>query len=217
MPQALVFDLDGTLLQYTTAYRTIVEKTFIAVTRTVRDGWVETYQEAFFEVFEACQREPVRRGFAAVGHSGTSDALARELLKQEIRATETPVKAHLALDHLSDSYHLAVLTNGFPTWQRRKFGAHDLEPYFETIVASYEVGAHKPNPKPFRAVERRIDADVDGRLESDGVPLAIRETTSSKYPENSGGSEGDSTPTVVWKSGTPHIVVTFLRTNTEME
>lgn len=53
------------------------------------------------------------------------------------------------LQDLGEAYPLALLTNGAPDLQREKLNGSGLEPYFDTIVVSGEVGVGKPDPQFF--------------------------------------------------------------------
>jgi len=158
--RALVFDLDGTLLQYTRDYEDLLADVFDDVSGRVEDFWLETYNETFFEEFLACNPRPVQRAFDRTGAPGNPEQFADCLHGVEVQATEPPTTAVQDLDQLGDSFQLAVLTNGLPEWQRGKLAAQSLLDPFETVVTSYEVGSHKPDPAPFREVERRLDADA---------------------------------------------------------
>lgn len=164
---AVFFDLDGTLLEYDREYPAVLSAAFREVRGEVREAWLETYDEAFFEAFERCEPEPYRRAFAAVGRAHPASgadrdaaALVEALREREIAACEPPASAVDALERLSETHTLGVLTNGLPEWQRAKLEAHDLAEHFEAVVASYEVGAHKPDPEPYRVAERRLPADA---------------------------------------------------------
>ena len=53
------------------------------------------------------------------------------------------------LDYLRPKYHLHIITNGFQEIQHTKLNGSGLEPYFETLTVSEEVGVKKPNPEIF--------------------------------------------------------------------
>ena len=66
-----------------------------------------------------------------------------------------------------------MLTDGVTEWQRAKLAASGLDRFFDAVVVSYAVGAHKPDPAPFAVAEKRLpaddyamvgdsDADIDG-------------------------------------------------------
>src|SRR5439155_11242228 len=59
------------------------------------------------------------------------------------------------LDRLHRRYHLGIITNGMTEIQREKIQRLGLEPYFDIILISQEVGLTKPDPRLFRmAIER---------------------------------------------------------------
>lgn len=171
--KAIFFDLDGTLLRFDRPYRELLAETFTAVEGEVREAWLERYTDAFFELFGACEPDPVERAFASTDAPSSPTALAEALHVRERAACRPPEAVHDDLERLSESHALGVLTNGLPGWQRAKLREHDLERHFDVVVATYEVGAHKPNVAPFRVAEERLparayamvgdaDADVEG-------------------------------------------------------
>ena len=171
--KAIFFDLDGTLLRFDRPYRELLAETFTAVAGEVREAWLEQYSNAFFELFGACEPKPVARAFASIDVPSRPAALAEELHRRERAACQPPEAVHDDLDRLSETYALGVLTNGLPEWQRAKLREHGLERHFDVVVATYEVGVHKPDVAPFRVAEERLparayamvgdaDADVEG-------------------------------------------------------
>ena len=80
------------------------------------------------------------------------------------------------LDYLKPKYHLHLITNGFQEVQHTKLSGSGLEPYFETLTVSEEVGVKKPNPEIFiyalnkahataeesLVIGDEMDVDIDG-------------------------------------------------------
>ena len=62
------------------------------------------------------------------------------------------------LDYLRPKYHLHLITNGFQEVQHTKLNGSGLEPYFETLTVSEEVGVKKPNPEIFHYALRKAGA-----------------------------------------------------------
>lgn len=54
------------------------------------------------------------------------------------------------LEYLKPKYHLHLITNGFQEVQHTKLSGSGMEPYFETLTVSEEVGVKKPNPEIFK-------------------------------------------------------------------
>ena len=189
--RAILFDLDGTLLEWRRGYREILAETFETVASEVRAEWIEQYNDAFYESFEAHEPNPVRRAFASVTACSRSDQLAEELRRREARACTPPEGAYRDLERLSTDYSLGVLTNGVPEWQRYKLREHDLERYFDAVVASYEAGAHKPNPAPYRTAERRLSADSYAMIGDDETDVSGAENVGWIAYRYDGGGFGD--------------------------
>lgn len=68
------------------------------------------------------------------------------------------------LDYLKPKYHLHLITNGFQEVQHTKLSGSRLEPYFETLTVSEEVGVKKPNPEIFRYALRKAHAFAEESL-----------------------------------------------------
>lgn len=163
MTTAICFDLDGTLLRFERDYADILTEALEAKLDTIHQDALETYDQTFFAAFDALEPDPVQRGMAAVtedlADAPSTESLADALLDVELASTTVPDGTHESLAALGESNRLAVITNGVPAWQQTKLAHHDLLEYFETVVCSYEVGAHKPDPAPFEEAKRRVEAD----------------------------------------------------------
>ena len=68
------------------------------------------------------------------------------------------------LDYLKPKYHLHLITNGFQEVQHTKLSGSGMEPYFETLTVSEEVGVKKPNPEIFRYALRKAGAAPEESL-----------------------------------------------------
>jgi putative hydrolase of the HAD superfamily len=160
--KAIVFDLDGTLLHFTREYRAVQTDALRDVCGEVRDDWLATLDERFFDLLDAHEPDPVRRAFAALDgvSDDEADRLVERLRHHETAMCEPPVGAAADLARLREDHLLGVLTNGVPDWQRGKLRASGLAEYFDAVLVSYEVGAHKPDPTVFDAFERRLPADA---------------------------------------------------------
>ncbi|MCU4717441.1 HAD family hydrolase [Halapricum hydrolyticum] len=190
MTTAIFFDCDGTLVRFERSYADLLRDVFESELGRTSDSLLGAYDEAFTAAFEALEPEPVRRGMEAVvaasDAEGDPDAMAAALQAAEHEHTTVPDGAYESLEVLGESDRLGVLTNGVGDWQREKLAAHDLLPYFETVVSSYDVGAHKPDPAPFEEARERIDAeeyvmvgdsdsDVEGARNAGFVPVRVEE------------------------------------------
>ena len=68
------------------------------------------------------------------------------------------------LEYLKPKYHLHLITNGFQEVQHTKMSGSGLEPYFETLTVSEEVGVKKPNPEIFLYALNKAHATAEESL-----------------------------------------------------
>ncbi|CCQ33452.1 Haloacid dehalogenase-like hydrolase family protein [Halorhabdus tiamatea SARL4B] len=189
MSTAIYFDLDGTLLTLEVPYDDIVEG---VLSEYVADpaAATERFLATFGERFDALDPEPYRAGMAAVCEhedieaDADPDVLVDALREAECERTQVSDDARASLDALGAENELGVLTDGVAAFQRAKLEHHDLLDYFETVIASYDVGAHKPDAAMFERAREAIDAeeyvmvgdsdkDIDGARAAGFVPVRV--------------------------------------------
>ena len=171
----ICFDLDDTLVHYPEPYENIVRRTVEAHGIEYTDELRAVSKDAFYTAFEALEPEPHRRSMAAVveaaGADADLDALVGTLRATEYASTTVPDAARDSLPGLAADNRLAVVTNGPRDWQVGKLDHHGLTDLFDLVVASYEVGAHKPDSAPFDRVREELPAEeyvmVGNEYESD--------------------------------------------------
>ncbi len=62
------------------------------------------------------------------------------------------------LTYLQDKYHLHLITNGFHKVQHEKIKNSNLEPFFEQIITSEDIGVKKPDPAIFDFALKKANA-----------------------------------------------------------
>ncbi len=110
------------------------------------------------------RREVFARALAAQGAEVPSEA--SEVLSSEFAATRRARQrllpgARELMTQLSQSYSLALLTNGAPDLQREKIAASGLEPFFKAIAVSGEHGIGKPKPEIFHRLLGELEVSAD--------------------------------------------------------
>lgn len=154
--EALLFDLDGTICTYRRSGETILS---LAFEKAGVDPFFHT--EEYFAIFDEFVEgsstgvENRRRCFAVLAEEAgydpsigyeVADAYAEERDQTNV---EWLPGAKEAIEKLSKSYSLGLVTNGPPEWQTQKLQALGIADRFEVIVfAGYDT-APKPNPTPF--------------------------------------------------------------------
>jgi putative hydrolase of the HAD superfamily len=165
---AVLFDLDGTLVEYERSPGQLLSLAFEAVGT-----------EPFFDVSEYFDRfedhlapgVSIREGrancFAAIAEDCGRDpergrAVAEAFAEERDHArVERLTGARDALDALAADHALGVVTNGPPEMQTTKLEASGLADYFETVVFGGHDAAAKPDPEPFEVALADLGVAAD--------------------------------------------------------
>lgn len=165
MTTAVWFDLDGTLVELTKSYETLLSEAFETRTDRADPAWLARYEECFFDHLAAATAEPYRRAMTDVCESFDlsvdPEQLVDTLLDREIAATVATDGTPDLLERLTarPDHSVGVITNGVSSVQRAKMAHTGLGELFETVVASADVGACKPDSRPFTTAKERLDAE----------------------------------------------------------
>ncbi len=74
------------------------------------------------------------------------------------------------IKHLKVHYKIGLLSNTSVTYIRRLFQEHDLEPLFDDVTISAEVGLIKPDPKVFEHSLRQLGVSANEAIFIDDNP-----------------------------------------------
>lgn len=166
---ALLFDLDGTLLDHASASREAlgdlhrVHGTRIRIDEPdFRTAWAKASATHFgqYEHGKLTYAQQGRRRIrAAFGDDAIDDDDASRYFADFVEAYES--RCALFPDtipclKLLQDRPLGLITNGNPQQQRRKLRTLGLDGFFETVLISSEFGAAKPAPGIFLEAARRI-------------------------------------------------------------
>ena len=165
---AVLFDIDGTLLDYE---RTPADLLPLAFEAAGVDPFFEAadYQARYGEFADESEdvRDLRERCFAAIARDAGRDpetgrAVARAYAAERDHSrVELLPGARETLDALEERYRLAAVTNGAPGMQGQKLDAVGLGERFETVVhAGYDTAA-KPASEPFEVALAAVETTPD--------------------------------------------------------
>lgn len=172
-----MFDLDGTLhdkaasLQacavdmHTRFTHSLARERFIA--RFVEEnGVIQPKEEVFARL--ACAFDLP---------AGLAEQMRQDFDRSFARFCRGYPQAKPVLSGLKErGYRLGVVTNGRDSFQRSKIASLGIEPYFDVILTSGELGIKKPDPRIFRAALSALQAEpadtvfCGDSLEADMIP-----------------------------------------------
>ena len=203
---AVLFDLDGTLVEYE---RTPGEVLEIAFERAGFDPYFEV--EAYFDRFDdhlgpgVSIAEGRANCFAEIAENcgrdpdhGRAVADAFAAARDQSRVRPLP-GATAVVDGLAEDHALGVVTNGPPEMQTTKLEAAGLVDAFETVVFAGHDAAPKPDPEPFEVALDALGSIPDravhvGNSLSSDVAGAHAAGLRSAWLPAEGGVEPDPEP-----------------------
>lgn len=160
MTLAIVFDLDDTLYPE----RSYNFSGFSAVGAHVHKNYgAPGFAQACEELYQSGVRGDIfDRALQRLGITPPVQALV-EVYRDHIPRIELFDDARTVLTQLQGHHPLGLLTDGYAAVQRRKISALGIEPLFDCIVVSDELGrdAWKPSPKPYERTMSQLAGRAD--------------------------------------------------------
>ena len=175
--KAVLFDLDDTLIDTTTAeYRAICKfkehfkefnlinkEEFAKLWHKITEDLSERYHKGEFS-FEELRIRRMKDLFSNFNIE-INDEEAREIFKRYIELYEKEWTLFgdttKLLDELKGKYKLAIVTNGNSENQRKKIEKTGLDKYFQEIIVSSEVGCAKPNKQIFEIACNKLNVNSE--------------------------------------------------------
>ncbi|MFB6310109.1 MAG: HAD family hydrolase [Salinirussus sp.] len=154
--EGIVFDLDGTLCEYSRSGADVLDAAFETVGVEPFFTVDEYYARFENHVAENTNIRGIRSDtFAALAKGVDRDpAIGRAVAEayaaeRDHSAVQWLPGAERAIETLGNRYPLAVVTNGGPDMQRQKIAALGIADRFETVVHAGFDAPPKPDPTPF--------------------------------------------------------------------
>ena len=173
--EVLLFDVDGTLLDFNKAEEEGIEGLLNHNGAPVSDENKHKYHLVNKKYWEALERGEITRdqvltlrfeeffaGFGIQVDGGEADALYRQYLNASAVLIDGTIEL---LESLKGKYPLYVVTNGVAETQYTRLAKSGLDKYFDGIFISEEAGAQKPQPAFFEyCFEKMGRRDVEHML-----------------------------------------------------
>ena len=163
MYEAILFDLDDTLLDFCICEKKALRKAFTLAEIEVADGmwsaiW-NTYKPISDRYWQqrnsSLSRQQIVEAslkdtfIALEDNSSDSSELARIYWNAFCQTAYLNLGVRETIELLSNNYKLGIVTNGYTDSQESRLQASGLANYFQSVVISESVGYRKPAPEIF--------------------------------------------------------------------
>lgn len=167
-PRAVLFDLDGTLLDSADLIITAFRETCQA-----RLGMDVDREDVL-----AAWSLPIRHRFRALVPGHDEEDLARDYLRRYLRLHDTHARLFPSVPHVLDAlrargYRLAVVTSKRRATTQAAVHAFGLARWFSVLVTDDDVAFPKPDPEPVRMAGRQLGIPLGETLMVGDSPLDI--------------------------------------------
>jgi putative hydrolase of the HAD superfamily len=165
--EAVLFDMDETLIHNTRSFEEIARDTFAAFPAELGHVSFDEYWTALWSkavdmwcmMVDGALSGDVARRYTLINTLRALDAdtaLAPQLLARTdasmLASTRVLEDTYPVLKRLREAgFQLGIVTNGYSTMQRMKIAHHALHEHVDFALVSEEAGVHKPDPAIFGA------------------------------------------------------------------
>jgi 2-haloalkanoic acid dehalogenase type II len=175
--RAVLFDLDGTLCQYTVSIADAMAGALRALRlEATLLGDLEQAADRYASLWREYEGSPDAMGKVRVrvwerlvsDHLGIDPAHAAPLAEAYAAIRMPSVKLYPGsremLEALKERYRLGLLTNGPTELQWPKIRGTEIEALFDAIVVAGDIGIYKPDPRAFTALLDRLGVTAEEAL-----------------------------------------------------
>ncbi len=174
----IFFDLDHTLWDFEANSREALTELYQSLKLSEKglpdiNTFIKAYTEENAKCWEAYRKgemskeslrsERFARAFRRFGTDDFRTAEAAGRLYIEISPLKTqliPGTLNLLSYMASKNYRMHILTNGFEEVQHIKVKQSGIEPYFENLITSEDLGVKKPHPQAFLGALKRTGSQA---------------------------------------------------------
>ena len=172
-PRFVFFDLDNTLLDHNSAEAAAHNDLYHStpeLQEVSKDDWLSTYKSVNHQLWLKYQEGKTDRYELQQSRfkdsldsleipSDRSEEIGNQYMKFYRNHWEWVEGAKEALDKVSKSYPIGIVTNGFLETQQMKINSMSLYQYTDLFVITEEIGVMKPHQKVFDVATERAGVE----------------------------------------------------------
>lgn len=160
--QYLLFDADGTLLDFHASEQIALQATFdqygYKLTPTIKESYLQINENLWRELelgtrsLDEIRKERFVRLFEQYAIAADPVRFDQIYMERLASRTELIPKAYEVCKALSQKFQLAIVTNGITKTPKGRLEKSGLHPFFSHIFVSEEIGFSKPDVRFFETV-----------------------------------------------------------------
>lgn len=164
MIQAVLFDLDGTLLDRDASVKKFIDNQYERLGNYLGHISKEKYMTRFIEldcrgyVWKDKVYQQLVEEFEIVG-IGWENLLGDYITEFKHHCVPFPNLKSMLEELKTDGFALGMITNGFGQFQMDNIRALGIEKYFDAILVSETEGMKKPDPAIFKRALKRLNKE----------------------------------------------------------
>ena len=166
--KTLLFDLDGTILDFSKTEEAALNAAYIIVFDTnPTDNLLSVYHKINSDLWKEFEKGSIEIKdlkknrfsdlFAYFGLNAKPEVFSDIYLSELGKGGYLLEGAMDILNFCKKNYRLAAITNGIGDVQRSRIKVAEIEHFFETIVISEDVGIAKPDPEIFNITFEKME------------------------------------------------------------
>ena len=174
MKKILLFDVDGTLLDFHAAETCALDQLMNDCKITDKENALNTYHRINSALWKRIEEGTITQSRLKIQRfeefidemklDFEADTLAQVFMDFLSKGTQLIDYAYETLESLSQKYDCHIVTNGITYIQKNRISHSSIYPFIKELFISEEMGVSKPDPKYFDIVRQKLNPDTDDLL-----------------------------------------------------